>query len=568
MRIILHSVMQLLVFVPPVFSAFAYANNSIHPPNNERPAYRFLPGDPDWPTEAEWNKLNETVHGRLIKAVPLAQPCFDPVTTPFETDFFCTALQDEWDSVTPYLEDPVHVMSPYWLNNSCNPLSASTNSCSLGNMASYAIYVNDAATAIAGLFFAKEKNLRLTIKNTGHDYLGRSAGEGSLALWMHNLKDISVITNYTGASYTGPAIKVGAGVEVWEVYSAAQAKGLRIVGGGCPTVGVTGGWLTGGGHGPLSSAYGLGADEALEYEVVTANGHRLVASPTGPHADLYWALSGGGPGNFALVLSVTIKAHQDGPAGGLSLSFTNDNPDAYWSTIAAWIEYLLLIDRTLPTVHASTLFTNSVFSINFLTLPGATSEQEINDAIDTFLTELEQLNVSLASVETQLSSTFYDHYQYFTTASINTTNETLKITGMNPDATFVISSANVTHENVGNTPGSNSILPAWREALFEMNFGLPLSPEASWDTITDHQEQVNDWVDRFRAITPHSGCYMNEATWDNPHWKKDYFGVNYPRLAQIKAKYDPDYFFFAHAAVGSDVVWSTDTDGSGRLYRL
>ncbi|CAI7649260.1 unnamed protein product [Penicillium glandicola] len=575
--------MHALVFVTAIFSAFAYASNST---NNGRPAYRFLPGDPDWPTESEWNQLNETIQGRLIKGVPLAHTCFGPTTS--QAEVVCNALRNEWDFVTPFLEDPVNVMSPYWQNDSCNPFLASIGSCHLGNMASYAIEVADATTAIAGLSFAKEKNLRLTIKNTGHDYLGRSAGEGSLALWMHKLKGISVLTNYTGVSYSGPAIKVGAGVEVWEAYSAAQAEGLRVVGGGCPTVGVAGGWLPGGGHGPLTSAYGLGADEVLEYEVVTADGHHLVASPTGPHADLYWALSGGGPGNYALVLSLTIKAHRDGPVGGLALTFTNDNADTYWSAIEAWIRYLLVIDRTLPAVHTSATFTSSFFSVDFVTFPGATSEQNITSMIDPFLAKLKQLNTSLASMETHLSPTFYDHYQYFTTASINATNETLSnrliprktvqghlpvliqtfqnISNINSAAVFVINSANVTHQNVGNVPGSNSVLPAWRDALFELNFGLELSPEASWDTIRDHQVQVNDWVDRFRTLTPDSGCYMNEATWNNAHWKVDYFGDNYPLLAAIKAKYDPEYLFFANAAVGSDVAWQTDIDGSGRLY--
>jgi hypothetical protein len=154
---------------------------------------------------------------------------------------------------------------------SCNPFSGPNGSCALGNLASYAINVADAQSAIAGIRFAQQKKIRLTIKNTGHDYLGRSTGYGSLALWSHNLKSMSFI-NYTSAHYNGPAAKVGAGVEVSDVYQAAQSHGLRVVGGGCPSVGLGGGWLTGGGHGPLTSAYGLGADEVLEYEVVTAKG--------------------------------------------------------------------------------------------------------------------------------------------------------------------------------------------------------------------------------------------------------------------------------------------------------
>lgn len=75
-----------------------------------------------------------------------------------------------------------------------------------------------------------------------------------------------------------------------------------------------------------------------------------------------------------------------------------------------------------------------------------------------------------------------------------------------------------------------------------------------------------NWVDRSRLPTPDSGCYINEAMWNNAHWTLDYFGAKYPRLAAIKAGHDSEYSFFANAGVGSDLAWWTDIDGSGRLY--
>lgn len=104
---------------------------------------------------------------------------------------------------------------------------------------------------------------------------------------MHNLKDISFL-NYSSASYTGPAVKLGAGVQAYEAYEAASNRGLRIIGGFCPTVGIVGGFVQGAGHGPLSGAYGLAADNTLELDVVTGNGTHIVASTT-KNSDLYWA---------------------------------------------------------------------------------------------------------------------------------------------------------------------------------------------------------------------------------------------------------------------------------------
>jgi len=135
---------------------------------------------------------------------------------------------------------------------------------------------------------------------------------------MHNLKGMSFL-NYTSPYYTGPAVRVGAGVQNFEVYQAASQHGLRVVSGSCPTVGMAGGFTQGGGHGPLGATYGLGADNTLEFEVVTVDGQQLAASST-QNADIYWALSGGGSGNYAVIISMTAKAHTDGPLAGAGFS--------------------------------------------------------------------------------------------------------------------------------------------------------------------------------------------------------------------------------------------------------
>ncbi|CAD6447676.1 8f032bd2-a3c3-4e47-8cb5-2f797df00e18 [Sclerotinia trifoliorum] len=154
-------------------------------------------------------------------------------------------------------------MSPYWMNNSCSPFFGPRGSCTLGNLASYALDISTAKDVIAGVQFAQSNNIRLTIKNTGHDYLGRSAGAGSLGLWMRNLDNIDFF-NYSSPFYTGPAVHIGAGVGYADFYPAASAEGYHVGGGSCSTVGITGGFSQGGGHGPLASQYGLGADPVLE----------------------------------------------------------------------------------------------------------------------------------------------------------------------------------------------------------------------------------------------------------------------------------------------------------------
>jgi hypothetical protein len=208
---------------------------------------------------------------------------------------------------------------------------------------------------------------------------------------------------------------------------------------------------------------------------------------------------------------------------------------------------------------------------------------------------LQRLQITPLRTDRHVSPTYYDHYQYFTTnPSVDGTSLTVSnrliprslaqpdrlptlidtirdiaTTGSNNSAVFVIINNNVTHAHVGNRPGANAVLPAWRNSLFLLNFGLQLLPEgnAPWSQIRAHQVLVNSWLDAFRRLTPGGGSYLNEGTFDYPSWKTEYYGANYGRLAAIEAKYDPEYLFFANAAVGSDVVWRAGPDGSGRLCR-
>jgi hypothetical protein len=472
-------------------------------------------------------------------------------------------------------------MAPDWQNNSCSPIPpfANTNgsgSCTLGNLAHYAINISEADAVIAGIRFARERNIRLTIKNTGHDYLGRSAGKGSLALWTHNLKKITFL-DYGSAKYHGPAVRVGAGVEGIDLVNAASKKHLRVVHGSCPTVGVSGGWLQGGGHGPLTAAYGLGADNVLEFEVVTADGQHITASPLNEYEDLYWALSGGGGGNYGVVLSSTLKAYTDGPVAGGSFSFLNSDSDKFWSAVTAWLQHLLVLNRT-PGLKTIVTITPTGFAMNFATWPGGTV-QDVMSAFNPYFEILTGLGIPLIDNTTTVHPDFLSHLEHFSADIAYTVNVTVAsrliprslvqdnatlsalvstirdISNRNP-AIFNIISSNVSHS----ATVSNSVLTAWRNSLFHMNFGLSLNDNASWEELELNRGIVSNWQDQFRLLTPGGGSYVNEASVMDKTWKEDYYGSNYKRLEEVKVKYDADSVFWANVAVGSD-RWAPTADG-------
>jgi FAD/FMN-containing dehydrogenase len=70
-------------------------------------------------------------------------------------------------------------------------------------------------------------------------------------------------------------------------------------------------------------------------------------------------------------------------------------------------------------------------------------------------------------------------------------------------------------------------------------------------------ERVNRCVDQLRAVTGETGAYVSESNYFEKGWQQAYWGSNYPRLAEIKRKYDPDGLFVVHNGVGSE-QWSAD----------
>ncbi|KAI0392954.1 hypothetical protein F5Y17DRAFT_467215 [Xylariaceae sp. FL0594] len=552
------------------------------------PQCKNIPGDPNWPSQRVWARLNETLGGKLIATVPLASVCHSHGTFARYNESACTALQGQWDYSQVHFETPASVM-PGWFQESCNPFSPTSQPCELGDYASYSINVTGASDVLAGIQFAKNHNIRLVIKNTGHDGTGKSTGAGSLSLWMKNLKDHKIISNYQSSYYKGPAIKIGAGVLGLEAYQVADAKNFRIAGGNCPSVGIAGGYSQGGGHSQLGSVYGMAADNILEWEVLTARGEHLIATPQN-NSDLYWALSGGGGSTYGVVLSMTTRLHADGPIGGGYLTFDNQTvgTDAFWDAVG-------LFNSRLPGILASGNTTiayslaNNAFGIYNIAADDRSAEQ-VRAMLGPFLADLESRGIPY-NCTTHQSTTFLQHLRRdygpfpdgpFTTSGIlggrlvprsvlldrkgnKDLTQILRDTASGADYAILMQSL-----DVGSTPvspvSSNAVLPAWRKTAIQ----LILS--ASWDwtvprTEMERRESViaNQLIPRLIEITPGSGSYLNEANFKQVDWQDAFFGPNYPRLLSIKKKYDPCGILYAAQAVGSD-IWKEDTQG--RLCRV
>lgn len=251
--------------------------------------------------------------------------------------------------------------------------------------------------------FAAKDKIRLVIRNTGHDYMGQPTGAGGLAIWTHHLKGVDVL-DWTDAEYTGKAAKIAAGTQGFELVEALSSHGLVAVTGQCPTVGVAGGYTQSGGHSPLSTAFGLSADNTLEFEVVTADGRLVTASPSS-NADLFWALSGSGAGNYGFVGSVTLRVHPEAVTSSASFTIAESDLD-YPGIVNAWHDALpAVLDAGMMVMYYAA---SNAFGI--LTLTGYNRTQvDVAAALAPFATALAGLGFSMQPAYTQFD-TYYEHY--------------------------------------------------------------------------------------------------------------------------------------------------------------
>jgi hypothetical protein len=107
----------------------------------------------------------------------------------------------------------------------------------------------------------------------------------------------------------------------------------------------------------------------------------------------------------------------------------------------------------------------------------------------------------------------------------------------------------------------NAVNPAWRDNLIDTVITTPWNFTAPWEDMLANQDLMTDvLMPKLAELTPNGGAYLNEADFRDRDWKNNYYGVNYPRLEEIKNKYDPNHLFYAVTAVGSD-YWEPQEDG-------
>ncbi|MEJ8640497.1 FAD-binding oxidoreductase [Streptomyces sp. MS1.HAVA.3] len=203
-------------------------------------------------------------------------------------------------------------------------------------------YPAHAADVAVCLDFARRSAAAVVPRGGGHGYAGWSTCAGGLVVDTGAMAEVSV---------EGDGVRIGAGARLADVHATLAGRGRSVPTGLCPSVGIAGLTL-GGGLGPASRAYGTTADQLSSARVVTPDGRiREVSADRDP--ELFWALRGGGGGNFGVVTEFRFRTHPVGDCAFAELHWPGGDsadvlrgwqrwlaglPDPFWSQVEFTVE--------------------------------------------------------------------------------------------------------------------------------------------------------------------------------------------------------------------------------------
>ncbi len=559
------------------------------------PAPSRAAGTGGWPAASAWAELQAEVGARLIEVASPLAPCLEA-----PGGQACAARLAEMQNPFFLEAQPGGLQTNGWLD-------AWT-----GRVSPYAVAAESAADIAAAVTFARREGVKLVVKGTGHDYLGRSSAPDSLLVWTHRMRQVRydpdfVIEGAPVGTPGLPALTAEAGARWIEAYLAAAAAGRYVQGGGCTTVGVAGGFIQGGGFGSFSKRYGSGAGSVLQFEVVTADGAIRTANAL-RNPDLFWALRGGGGGTFGIVSKVTLLTHPQPQSVGI-LSGTIRAPDAaafrrLLDHLVAWYPAALNSPDWGEQIALSP--DNSVeILLVFLDL-----EREAALAVwQPLLQGFSDEGIAAADLQTMAmpfaglwDAAYWQrnrpdfisldrrpeatpgHYWWATNQRevgqvINSyTSRWLPLSLFQGEAaprlaeTLFQASRHARvalHLNKGLSGASESVLARERETSIN-----PLAREAAalaivastqqarYPGLPGHEpdraaglekaQRIAAAIAILREATPGGGCYLNEADYFEPDWQHSFYGDNYADLLAIKRRYDPGNLFAVHHGVGSE----------------
>ncbi|KAM0245346.1 hypothetical protein ACHAQJ_010580 [Trichoderma viride] len=561
-------------------------------------SFTCQPGQSCWPSLQQWNAFNKTVSGRLKTPVMLASPCFP--SSPNYDPNVCTDIKEQYGNGTFRDTTFGSTQFPQWEqcgNENCYPgfVSPQGATCSLGRISPLYIDAEGPSDINATIAFAKQHGIRIVLKNTGHDYLGRSASANTLGLRTHNMKNMTFKPSFSAQDCPAASNEknigiIGAGVSAEEAIAFFNTHGMMITMGACHTVGIAGGYGQAGGHGPLGPSYGLMVDQAVEFDVVTADGvFRTINACNEP--DLFWAMRGGGGQSYAVLVNYKFQVYPQTQWATWLLNATLTPPSSNITENTVLRDVLTSMSNEQETwtknhiAGYNNIFPTSITLLEVLPAAGdpLSTLKQLTASFNSFLASHPGVTIIESSYQVFSSETdfFAGQNTFFTpntAVGVSSSVPSRLITVDNFESASkidalvsgILNGLEAARVQVGealadevsifllktspfNTPdatNATSANPAWRKTLWHLVYGVSYAPGTSDTTANLLLSGARTAIDIIKAPLSVQAAYVNEADPAEPDWQNVFFGENYNKLLAIKQKWDPDTVLNCWKCVG------------------
>lgn len=393
-----------------------------------------------------------------------------------------------------------------------------------------------AADVQKAMAFAAAHNLKVAPRSGGHSYTGASTANGTMVL---DLRQLPGDANYDAA--TGQ-VTVTPATSLYTMHRTLAAVGRGVPTGTCPSVGAAGHAL-GGGMGAQSRHAGLLCDQLTLASVVLPSGQAVTASAAS-NPDLFWALRGGGGGNFGVTTSLTFATFPTKDVDAVNLNFP---PQSFAQVLVGWQNWLRTADPNSWALADATVDAMGVHCRILATCPagsGNSAAAAITQAV----------GIQPSGVETHTFN-YMDLVNYLAVGNLNP--QPLGYVGGSDVfptvnaavAQGIAAAVNAFPRNAGRMLAIMHALDGALATVAPAATAFPWRRQSAlvqWyvETSGDPAAATNWLASAHQAVQQYSvGGYVNYLEANQSPAR--YFGPNLSRLSAVRQKYDPGRVMFS-----------------------